>query len=58
VNEAFSPSDAEVEEAKAIIAAFEASDTGVAVLDGKLVEAPVVKSMQNILALAAAEGRE
>ena len=58
VNEAFSPSDAEVEEAKAIIAAFEASDTGVAVLDGKLVEAPVEKSMQNILALAAAEGRE
>jgi citrate lyase beta subunit len=57
VNEAFSPSNTEIEEAKAIIAAFEASKTGVAVLDGKLVEAPVVKAMQNILALATAEGR-
>jgi citrate lyase beta subunit len=57
VNDAFSPIDAEIEEAKAIIAAFEASETGVAELDGKPVEAPIVKSMRNVLALAAAKSR-
>lgn len=51
VNEAFSPTPAEIDRAQKIVAAYEASPTGLAIVDGKLVERPVIRSMQRILAL-------
>ena len=51
IHEAFAPSAAEIEQARGIIAAFEASGGAVATWNGKLVELPVVKRMQRILAL-------
>lgn len=56
VHEAFAPSAAEIEQARGIIAAFEASGGAVATWQGKLVELPVVKRMQRILALVDATG--
>ncbi len=52
IHEAFAPSAAEIEQARGIVAAFEASGGAVATWQGKLVELPVVKRMQRILALA------
>jgi citrate lyase beta subunit len=51
VNEVFAPTAEEVAQAERIIAAYKASPTGLAVLDGKLVERPVVRAMERILAL-------
>ena len=51
VNEVFSPTPAEIEKAQRIVAAYEASPTGLAIVDGKLVERPVIRSMQRTLAL-------
>ena len=49
-NDVFTPSPAEVAEAERIVAAFEASETGLVVIDGKLVEAPVIRAMRARLA--------
>jgi citrate lyase subunit beta/citryl-CoA lyase/(S)-citramalyl-CoA lyase len=49
IHAAFTPSAEEVARARAVIAAFEASPTGLVVLDGKLIEAPVVRAMRRIL---------
>lgn len=49
INGVFSPSEDEVARAKKIVAAYEASATGLAVLDGKLIERPVVRAMQKVL---------
>ena len=35
-----------------MFAAFESSDTGLVVVDGELIELPVVRSMYRILAIA------
>ncbi|MBO73953.1 MAG: CoA ester lyase [Flavobacteriales bacterium] len=51
INTTFSPSEAEIAHAKTVISLFEASPNGLAVLDGKLIEKPVIRSMQRILAL-------
>ncbi len=51
IHEAFAPSVEEIEQARGIIAAFEASGGAVATWQGKLVEVPVVKRMKRILAL-------
>ena len=56
INAVFAPSMDEIEHAQRVIAAFEASPNGLAVLDGQLVEAPVVKAMQRRLAIAQACG--
>ncbi len=56
VNAAFSPSPEEAATARRIIAAFEASATGLVVLDGKLVEKPVIRKMEQVLAAARAAG--
>lgn len=56
-NAAFGPSPAEVEQARRIVDAFaraRAAGAGVAVLDGRLVEALHVREAERILALAAA----
>lgn len=53
INGAFTPSAAEIAYAKRVISAYDASPNGLAVLDGRLVEAPVVKAMQRRLAVVA-----
>lgn len=52
LNEMFSPRPEEVARAKEIIQAFEESDTGLVVIDGKLIERPVVRSMYRLIAIA------
>ncbi len=52
LNDVFTPSAAEVERARRIVAAFEAADTGLVVIDGKLIEKPVLRDMYRILAIA------
>jgi citrate lyase subunit beta/citryl-CoA lyase/(S)-citramalyl-CoA lyase len=56
VNAAFSPSPEEAAAARRVVAAFEASATGLVVLDGKLVEKPVIRKMEQVLAAARAAG--
>jgi citrate lyase beta subunit len=51
IHDAFAPTAAEIEQARGIVAAFQASGGAVATWQGKLVELPVVKRMQRILAL-------
>lgn len=55
VNSTFSPSQAEVAHARQVVALFEQSPNGLAVLDGKLIEKPVIRSLQRILALQDAQ---
>ncbi len=50
IHKALAPSDAEVEKARRVMAAYEASEGNVALLDGKMIEAPIVKAAQRILA--------
>lgn len=57
VNAAFSPTDVELAEAQRIVAAYDESAGGIAVVDGKFVDAPVVTAMRSIVANARAEGR-
>jgi citrate lyase subunit beta/citryl-CoA lyase/(S)-citramalyl-CoA lyase len=52
INAAFTPSVEEIGYAERVIAAFQASPNGLAVLDGHLIEAPVVKAMEKVLAVA------
>lgn len=54
VNLAFSPLEAEVERARRVLAAYEQAGGGVALLDGKLVERPVIRAAERVLARAAA----
>jgi citrate lyase subunit beta/citryl-CoA lyase/(S)-citramalyl-CoA lyase len=51
INAAFTPSAEEIARAERIVAAYEASPNGLAVLEGKLVEKPVVRGAQRTLAL-------
>ncbi|WPZ34248.1 CoA ester lyase [Thalassobaculum sp. OXR-137] len=52
LNEIFSPSEAEIAHAKRIVEAFEQGDSGLVVIDGKLIEKPVLRSMYRVLARA------
>jgi (S)-citramalyl-CoA lyase len=52
INEAFSPSPAAIEKAAKVCAAFENDKTGLVVIDGELIELPVVRSSYRILAIA------
>lgn len=52
----FTPSDEAIAEARRITAAFEAAGTGLVVVDGKLVEKPVLRSMYRRLAIAERAG--
>ena len=54
IQAAFSPDDDEVARAGRIVEAYEANEGGVLLVDGKLVERPVIASAQRILAVAAA----
>ena len=53
LNEVFTPEPARVEHAQKILKAFEEADTGLVVVDGKLIEKPVLREMQRILAVHA-----
>jgi (S)-citramalyl-CoA lyase len=52
LNEVFTPDGAEVAHAKRLLQAFEEADTGLVVVDGKLIEKPVLREMHRILAIA------
>jgi citrate lyase beta subunit len=52
LNRIFSPSPEEVERARRVIAEFEQGDSGLVVIDNKLIEKPVLRSMYRILAIA------
>ena len=49
LHEIFSPSAQELEHARRIVAAFEEAATGLVVIDGKLIEKPVLRAMERIL---------
>ena len=52
LNEVFTPSAAQIAQARRIIKAFAEADTGLVVIDGKLIEKPVLRDMHRILAIA------
>lgn len=52
LNEVFTPSAAQIAHARRIIQAFKEADTGLVVIDGKLIEKPVLRDMHRILAIA------
>ena len=52
IHEAFSPSEAEVAKARRVIQAFEESQERVVLLDGALVERPVIKAAMRTVAIA------
>jgi citrate lyase beta subunit len=57
INETFSPSADEVAAARRIVEAFEKEGgTGLLVVDGKLIEAPVLRAMQRTLTIAETVG--
>ncbi len=52
LNTVFTPSPDEVQRARRIIDEFEQANTGLVVIDGKLIEKPVLRDMYRILAIA------
>ena len=52
LNEVFTPSPKRIARARRVIAEFEAADTGLVVVDGKLIEKPVVREMYRIIGIA------
>ena len=52
LNEVFTPDEASVAHARRIIKAFADADTGLVVVDGKLIEKPVLRDMHRILSIA------
>jgi (S)-citramalyl-CoA lyase len=52
LNEVFTPSSDQITRARRIISEFEAANTGLIVVDGKLIEKPVLRDMYRIVAIA------
>jgi len=52
LNSVFTPDRAAIDQARRIVAEFEAADTGLVVIDGKLIEKPVLREMHRVLAIA------
>ena len=52
IHAAFTPTAEQLERARRVVAAYEASESGLVVLDGRLVELPVVRAMYRLLAAA------
>lgn len=52
LNEVFSPSADEIAYARKVAAAFAETDSGLVVVDGKLIEKPVLRTVSRILAVA------
>jgi len=57
LNEVFTPSKDEITKAKKVIDQFNASDTGLVVIDGKLIEKPVLREMQRRILVAEKIGK-
>ena len=52
LNEVFTPSKEKISRARSVISEFEAADTGLVVIDEKLVEKPVLREMYRIVSIA------
>ncbi|GIS89254.1 MAG: hypothetical protein CM1200mP18_19640 [Gammaproteobacteria bacterium] len=52
LNNVFTPGESEIAHARRILDAFAKADTGLVVVDGKLIEKPVLRDMQRILSIA------
>lgn len=52
LNEVFTPSEDLIARARRVTSEFEAADTGLVVIDGKLIEKPVLRDMYRIIAIA------
>ena len=52
LNGVFTPDDTAISHAKRILQAFAEADTGLVVVDGKLIEKPVLREMRRILSIA------
>ena len=52
INEVFTPSEVQIVRARRVIAEFEKADPGLVVIDGKLIEKPVLREMYRIVAIA------
>ncbi len=52
LNEVFSPSAEEIAYARKVVAAFAEAETGLVVVDGKLIEKPLLRTVRRILAAA------
>ncbi len=52
IHEAFTPDAKTIEKARKVCAAFEDDSSGLVVIDGELIELPVVRSMYRVLAIA------
>lgn len=52
LNAAFTPDEMQIERARRILKAFEDADTGLVVVDGKLIEKPVLREMYRVLGIA------
>ncbi len=52
LNGVFTPGETEVAQARKILQAFNAADTGLVVVDGKLIEKPVLREMTRIVSIA------
>ncbi len=52
IHSVFTPDQATIERARKICAAFENDDSGLVVVDGELIELPVVRSMYRVLSIA------
>ena len=52
LNDIFTPSDDSIAQARRIIRTFEEADTGLVVVDGKLIEKPVMREMYRIVSIA------
>ncbi len=51
VNAVFTPTPGEIDRAESVVKAYRDSPNGLAMVDGKLVERPVVRAMERVLAL-------
>ncbi|MEM9332054.1 MAG: CoA ester lyase [Pseudomonadota bacterium] len=52
INAVFTPGDEEIARARHITKTFEEADTGLVVIDGKLIEKPVLRDMYRVLSIA------
>ena len=52
INAVFTPDADAVARARRVIAEFQAADNGLVVIDGKLIEKPVLREMERVVAIA------
>jgi (S)-citramalyl-CoA lyase len=52
LNEVFTPTQVQIARARRIISEFEKADTGLVIIDGKLIEKPALRDMYRIVAIA------